>query len=70
MAEERILFPGIIEHNVGNVVSRIETDKIQQSKWSHGISATELHRFIDVFNLPTPSSRARIASNIKERASD
>src|SRR6266850_7795695 len=44
------LLAELIEHDVGDVESRLQPDEVEQREWSHWITASELHAFVDVFD--------------------
>src|SRR4029077_3764852 len=39
-----------VEHDIRDVVGSVEADEIEERQWSHGMSATELHGIVDVFD--------------------
>src|SRR5262249_22792174 len=41
-------FTEFFKHDVGDVVSGLQTHKIQKREWSHRITASQFHSFIDV----------------------
>src|SRR5205814_7180876 len=40
------------EHDLGDLVGRIQSDEVEQRQWTHGIAAAELHRLVDIRYAP------------------
>src|SRR5438067_1125063 len=40
------------EHDLGDLVGRIQTDEVEQRQWTHGIAAAQLHRLVDIRYAP------------------
>src|SRR5207253_2759653 len=40
------------EHDLGDLVGRIQSDEVEQRQWTHGIAAAQLHRLVDIRYAP------------------
>src|SRR5258705_5001811 len=48
----KTLLTKFIKHDFSDVVGRVQADKITKRELAHPITATEVHRIVDVHNLP------------------
>src|SRR5258705_12922394 len=62
LEQRRRRVPGLavlLEHDLGDVVRRVEANEIEQRERAHWIAAAEHHRLMDVGDVPCPGVYGR-----------